>query len=421
MSETPRRRPEIFVIFLTIFVSMVGFGIVIPVLPDYGRNEPFRMSPAALGWLTGIFSLVQLFTAPLLGRWSDRIGRRPVLLLSTLGSAVGYFVTGAAAAPWMLFLGRIIDGASGGNVAAAQACIADMTRPEERAKYMGLIGAAFGFGFMLGPALGGLLSLWHPAAPFYFAGVLALVNAWFIKTRLPETLPPEKRLHPATPAPLSEVFAGGRGRTISLLLLAGLLSTTGFAFVHLLFSLFCGDHLGYSRAQMSFAFAYIGLLGIVVQGGLLRRLMKRPIEKPLILTGALLMAASLWLLPRVHGTPGFLGVTALMALGNGLIVPTLTGLLSRTAAGHAQGRALGLNAAAGSLGRFLGPLLAAIPLPLGFSQFERPLVGSMREAVDMGYRISFTWAAGFLILAAITAAFVIPPRPERTSPPDSRA
>jgi DHA1 family tetracycline resistance protein-like MFS transporter len=411
------RRPELFVIFLTIFVSMVGFGIVIPVLPDYGRNEPFRMSATSLGWLTGIFSLVQLFTAPLLGRWSDRIGRRPVLLLSTLGSALGYFVTGAAGAPWMLFLGRIIDGASGGNVAAAQACIADMTKPEERAKYMGMIGAAFGFGFMLGPALGGVLSLWHHSAPFYFAGVLALVNAWFIKTRLPETLTPEKRLHPSTPAPLAEVFAGGRGRTVSLLLLAGLLSTTGFAFVHLLFSLFCGDHLGYSRAEMSFAFAYIGLLGIVVQGGLIRRLMKRPIEKPLILIGALMMAASLWLLPRVHGTPGFLGVTALMALGNGLIVPTLTGLLSRSASGHAQGRALGLNAAAGSLGRFLGPMLAALPLPLGFSEFARPLAGGTLQAVELGYRTSFTWAAWFLVAAAVTAALVVPPRPATPVPP----
>ena len=417
MSEPPRRRPEILVIFLTIFVSMVGFGIVIPVLPDYGRNEPFRMSAPALGWLTGIFSLVQLFTAPLLGRWSDRIGRRPVLLLSTLGSAIGYFVTGAAVAPWMLFLGRIIDGASGGNVAAAQACIADMTRPEERAKYMGLIGAAFGFGFMLGPALGGVLSLWHHSAPFYFAGGLALVNAWFIKTRLPETLTPEKRLHPAAPAPLSEVFADGRGRTISLLLLAGLLSTTGFAFVHLLFSLFCGDHLGYSRAEMSFAFAYIGVLGVVVQGGLLRRLMKRPIEKPLILTGALLMATSLWLLPRVHGTPGFLAVTALMALGNGLIVPTLTGLLSRSASGHAQGRALGLNSSAGSLGRFLGPMLAALPLPLGFSEFARPLTGDTLQAVEQAYRTSFTWAAVFLVAAAVAAAFVIPPRPASVATP----
>jgi len=405
-----RRRPQIFVVFLTIFVSMVGFGIVIPVLPDYGRNAPFQMSPTALGWLTGIFSLVQLFTAPLLGRWSDRIGRRPVLLLSTVGSAIGYFVTGAAVAPWMLFLGRIIDGASGGNVAAAQACIADMTKPEERAKYMGMIGAAFGLGFMLGPAIGGLLSLWHHAAPFYFAGGLALVNAWFIKTRLPETLSPEKRLHPDTPAPLSDVFAGGRRRPISLLLIAGLLTTTGFAFVHLLFSLFCADQLGYSRAEMSFAFAYIGLLGVLVQGGLLRKLMKRPIEKPLILIGALLMAASLWMLPRVHTTPAFLAVTGLMALGNGLIIPTLTGLLSRSATPTTQGRALGLNAAAGSLGRFLGPMLAALALPLGFSQFPRPLTNDHLAAVELGYRTSFSWAAAFLIAAFVVAAFVTPPR-----------
>ncbi len=410
MSEpAQRRRPEIFVIFLTIFVSMVGFGIVIPVLPDYGRNEPFRMSPTSLGWLTGVFSLVQLFTAPLLGRWSDRIGRRPVLLLSTVGAAVGYFVTGSAVAPWMLFLGRIIDGASGGNVAAAQACIADITRPEERAKYMGLIGAGFGLGFMLGPALGGVLSLWHHSAPFYFAGVLALVNAWIIHTRLPETLSPERRLHPAARAPLSEVFSGGRGGMISLLLLAGLLSTTGFAFVHLLFSLFCGDHLGYSRAEMSFAFAYIGLLGVLVQGGLLRKLMKRPIEKPLIIVGALTVALSLWLLPRVSGTPGFLGVTALMALGNGLVVPTLTGLISRTAGGHTQGRALGLNSSAGSLGRFLGPLLAALSLPLGFSEFARPLTGPMLASVEAGYRTSFTWAAVFLVAAAVMTVLVRPP------------
>ena len=266
---------------------MVGFGIVIPVLPDYGRNEPFRMSPTALGWLTGMFSLVQLFTAPLLGRWSDRIGRRPVLLLSTLGSAIGYFVTGAAIAPWMLFLGRIIDGASGGNVAAAQACIADMTRPEERAKYMGLIGAAFGFGFMLGPALGGVLSLWHHSAPFYFAGGLALVNAWFIKTRLPETLTPEKRLHPAAPAPLSEVFAGRPWSHHSRCSCSPACSAPPASPSSTCsFPSSAATTSGTAGREMSFAFAYIGLLGVIVQGGLLRRLMKRPIEKPLILTGA---------------------------------------------------------------------------------------------------------------------------------------
>lgn len=413
--DASRRRPEFFVIFLTIFVSMVGFGIVIPVLPDYGRQAPFHLSATALGWLTGIFSLVQLFTAPLLGKLSDRIGRKPVLLLSTLGTALGYFVTGTAVAPWMLFLGRIIDGASGGNIAAAQACVADLTKPEERSKYMGMIGAAFGLGFMLGPALGGVLSLWHHSAPFYFAGGLALVNAWFILKKLPETLPEEKRLNPAQQAPLSEVFADGRARPVAFLLLAALASTTGFAFVHLLFALFCGDHLGYSRAEMSFAFAFIGVVGVLVQGLLLRRLLKKPIEVPLAVTGSLLLALSLWLLPRVTDTAGFLAVASLMALGNGLVVPVLSGLISRQSGGHTQGRVLGLNTAAGSLGRWLGPLLAALPLPMGFSEWVRPLESAQQAAVDLGYRTAFSWAAAFLVVAAVSVMVAKPLKRDQTA------
>ena len=126
------RKRTLGLIFLTIFISMIGFGIVIPVLPVYAKNAPFQMSPTELGWLVGIFSLVQLFSAPLLGKFSDRIGRKPVLLVSIVGTAVGYFITGAADAVWLLFLGRIIDGASGGNIATAQACIADVTPPAER-------------------------------------------------------------------------------------------------------------------------------------------------------------------------------------------------------------------------------------------------------------------------------------------------
>src|SRR5262249_43904252 len=151
-----------------------------------------------------------------------------------------YFIIGAASAPWMLFLGRIIDGASGGNIATAQACIADVTPPEHRSKAMGHIGAAFGLGFILGPAIGGILSQWGHQVPFYFAGALSLLNAFFVITRLPETLTEERRLHPAAKAPLGEVFAGGRGSFIGLLLAATLTCTTGFAFIHVLFALFCG-------------------------------------------------------------------------------------------------------------------------------------------------------------------------------------
>ena len=403
------RKRTLYLIFWTIFISMVGFGIVIPVLPVYAKSEPFKMSPTQLGWLVGVFSLVQLFSGPLIGKLSDRIGRRPVLLISIVGTAVGYFVTGAAFAPWMLFLGRIIDGASGGNIATAQACIADVTPPQDRSKAMGHIGAAFGLGFILGPAIGGLLSQWSHAAPFYFAGALAVVNAIFVYARLPETLSEEKRLHPAARGPLSEVFAEGRGTFITLLLLATLLTTTGFASIHLLFALFCQDHLNWDLRHTSYAFAYVGFIAVLVQGGLLRRLLKRDgMEKPIALTGAALLALSLWWMPRTESTAAFLAVNAVMALGNGLLVPTLSGMTSRHVHGRAQGRVLGLSQAAGSLGRFLGPALAALPLPALFSEAPRPLTGDLLASVNRGYSIAFTAAAGLLVAAFVLIAVMKP-------------
>jgi DHA1 family tetracycline resistance protein-like MFS transporter len=404
------RKSTMWLIFWTIFISMVGFGIVIPVLPVYAKNDPFKMSPTELGWLVGIFSLVQLFSGPLIGKLSDRIGRRPVLLLSILGTALGYFITGAAAVPWMLFLGRIIDGASGGNIATAQACIADITAPEERSRAMGHIGAAFGLGFIFGPVLGGVLSQWSHALPFYFAGGLAVLNALFVWARLPETLSAEKRAHPSEPAPLGEVFAEGRGRFIGALLLATLLTTTGFAFIHLLFALFCQDHLGYTTQHTAYAFAYVGFIAVLVQGGLLRRLLKRDgMEKPLALTGAALLALSLWLLPRTGSSGAFLGVCALLALGNGLVTPVLSGMASRHVHGRAQGRVLGLSASAGALGRFLGPALAALPLPAGFSEWPRPLAASHLAAVNHGYLAAFSTSAA-LLLAAFAVIALMKPR-----------
>jgi MFS family permease len=161
---------------------------------------------------------------------------------------------------------------------------------------------------------------------------------------------------------------------------------------------------------MSFAFAYIGVLGALVQGGLLRRLLKRDIEKQLVIAGSLILAASLWLLPRVEGTAQFLGVSALLALGNGFVVPTLSGMASRHVHGRAQGRVLGLSSAAGSLGRFLGPMLAALPLPLAFSEWERPLTGEHLAAANHGYLVAFSWAAGFLVVTAIVAILMRVPK-----------
>jgi DHA1 family tetracycline resistance protein-like MFS transporter len=394
-------RSPLAVIFLTVFISMVGFGIVIPVLPVYAKQAPFLLSPSQLGLLVGIFSLVQLFSAPLFGKLSDRIGRKPVLLVSVIGTAVGFFIIGSAESAWVLFLGRIIDGASGGNIATAQACVADVTPPERRSKAMGMIGAAFGLGFIMGPALGGILGSYSHAAPFYFAGGLSLLNVALIWIRLPETYPAEKRqLAPANVA-LGEVFAGGQGSFIGLLLAAALLSTTGFAFIHVLFALFCGDRFQWGLRETSYAFAYVGVLAVLVQGGLLRRLLQRNIEKELAACGALLLAVSLFWLPRVSGVGAFLGSCALMALGNGLLTPTLTGMASRCVSGSAQGRVMGLMASAGSLGRFLGPALAVLPLPLNFSMLSRPLAPEVAGSIQQGYLAAFTGGAAIVALSLL--------------------
>ncbi len=415
-----KRSAPLGTIFLTIFVSMVGFGIVIPVLPVYAKSDPFRLGPAQLGWLTGIFSLVQLFAAPVIGKISDRIGRKPVLLVSIFGTALGYFVTGAASAAWMLFAGRIIDGISGGNIATAQACIADVTSPNERSKAMGIIGAAFGLGFIMGPALGGFLSQWGPSVPFYFAAGLSLVNAFLVITNLPETLSAEARAHPASKAPLGEVFSGGRGIFIGLLLVSSLIFTTGFASIHVLFALFCTDHFAWTMKQIGYAFAYVGFLAVLVQGGLIRRLLKYPIEKEITVIGCAALAVSLWLLPRTATVSGFLWVSALIALGNGLATPTFTGMASRHVHGKAQGRVLGLMAAAGSLGRFLGPALAVIPLPKDFSDLARPLEGALLETVNHGYRTAFSVAAGLVVIATVLALFLRVPK-EEVAPEDEAA
>ena len=194
------KRSPLLVIFVTVFIDLVGFGIVIPVLPFYVEGSRFHASPRAVGLLFASYSVMQLIFSPVLGRLSDRYGRRPVLFFSLLGTSAGFLIIGFATTLWMLFAGRVIDGITGGNISTAQAYIADVTTEENRAKGMGLIGAAFGLGFIFGPALGGILSKWDLnvaglhvdgiSVPFLFAALLALGNATLLYFVLPETVKP---------------------------------------------------------------------------------------------------------------------------------------------------------------------------------------------------------------------------------------
>src|SRR5499427_7860973 len=188
------KRSPLLVIFITVFIDLIGFGIVIPVLPFYAEGTKFGATPSQVGLLFASYSVMQLVFAPVLGRLSDKYGRRPVLLASLLGTALGFLILGFATTVWMLFIGRIIDGISGGNISTAQAYIADVTTKENRAKGMGLIGAAFGLGFVFGPAIGGILSRWGVNVPFLFAGGLAFANTILLYFALPETVTKD---HPA--------------------------------------------------------------------------------------------------------------------------------------------------------------------------------------------------------------------------------
>jgi len=344
-------RSALGILFLVVFIDLLGFGMVIPVMPLYA--EELGAPKAWIGLLLTGYSAMQFVFAPIWGRLSDRLGRRPMLLASIAMTAVGF--VGYALAPtfaWLL-ASRLFAGAATANLAIARAYVADVTTPETRAKGMGIIGASFGLGFILGPFIGGVLSTYvSVSAPGYAAAILASLNgvaAWFI---LPE--PPARVKAPQRPR-FAAITGELRHPGIRRVLLTSLVTILAFSALEATFSLIANDVFALDRKNVNWLFAYIGVLAVVVQGGLIGPLPRRFGEVRLLVAGLVMQAVTFALLPYAGSTVGLLVVLAPLSLGSGISNPSLSSLLSRMAHRDDQGGTLGIGESVSAMGRIIGP------------------------------------------------------------------
>lgn len=380
---------RILTLFLTIFIDLVGFGIVIPVLPnltkDVAMKQGFFLGPdVAVGLVVFFYAFMQFIFSPLWGSLSDRVGRRPIILISIVLSSLGYFMLGFGSSLWLIYAARIVSGIGSANISAAQAYIADITPPHERAKKMGLIGAAFGLGFILGPPLGGWLyhlgqamietgpaqlvngKLIHPEGGLrmlgYFCAALSLLNlvmAWFT---LPESLNREIAIKKRR---FSEAFTGlasiWRVKVIGELFLVNFIYIAAFMMMQINNSLLWREHYGIDELHMGYLFGVIGLCSAVIQGGMIGLFQKWIGVKRMLMYGCPLVAVGLLIVP-LPSREWFYPVQVLsilfLTIGNGLLMPSINALVSINTPPDEQGKTLGLLQSLSSLARAIGPVIS---------------------------------------------------------------
>lgn len=348
-------RASLLVVYLTVFLDLMGFGILLPLMPYYAIH--FGATGLGLGALFASFSVAQLLGAPLLGRLSDRLGRKPVLLLSLLGSALAYVATGLADSLLTLMAARALAGLFAGSISTAQAYVADVTTPQERAKYMGLIGASIGMGFVLGPWIGSELSRFGFGTAAFVSAGLALFNCLFGLLALRESRRPvgASRRVALTASRLRAALATP---VIGRLLVAGFISTFAFVAMEATFALLGQRKFDLRSAQLGRIFGGLGIVIVVVQGGLVGRLARRFGERQLALSGSLVLAAGLAVLPWMPTLPLTVATLLAVAAGQGLLLPSLSSLLSRASGADEQGGVLGLGQSFSAMARATGPVIA---------------------------------------------------------------
>ena len=405
MQETSTTNNEKFftkpliLIFITVFIDLIGFGIVLPSLPYYVEGEAFQANAFQIGMLFASYSLMQFIFSPVLGSLSDRFGRRPILFLSMLGAGVGYLFIGFATALWMVFLGRIISGITGGSIGTAQAYIADVTTRENRAKGMGLFGATFGLGFIFGPAIGGILSRYGIHIPFLFAAALSFANAVLLYFILPETVKKDSfDAGKIRKNRLAELFESLQESRFATLTAVYFFLVTAFSIMTYAFVLYTMRRFDYTAEQNGYIFAFIGLLAVIFQGGLFGRLADKFGERFLMIVGCLMMTASLFLIPFIApdagGLAALLANVGLMAIGNSMAAPAVTSLASKVSNENEQGKSLGVIQSGASLARAIGPAVGGVLLN-----------NALNEIDNFTIRRTFWTASVLMIIAALIAVY----------------
>ena len=343
----------LLIIFLTILVNLIGFGIIIPLLPFYA--ETFGASPLVIGLLFAVFSICQLAAAPALGDISDRYGRRPVLIFSLAGTVISFVMLAVAHSVAMLFAARIVDGLSGGNISTARAYVADVTEKKDRARAYGLIGAAFGLGFILGPALSGVLAKFSYTAPIWVAAAVTLVATLMAWGWLPETV---HRAHAGTGEwnPFRYLPELLRRPVVSRVLTIDFVYWLSFAVFQTTFALFVAQRFKFDVSQTGYLFAGFGILGAIIQGGLIRPIVHRLGDRHTFMAGLLFGAAGLIASAMAHSVTLFVAALVPVAIGIGFGHPTVASLVSLAGRGDEQGRVQGAAGAVESLGRTIGPV-----------------------------------------------------------------
>ncbi|HYL38196.1 MAG TPA: MFS transporter [Bryobacteraceae bacterium] len=351
-------------IFLIVSIDVLGLTIILPLLPFYA--EKMGATPAVVGLLVSTYALCQLIAGPILGRMSDHMGRRPLLLVSQLGTFAGFLLLAYSKVLWLVFLSRIIDGLTAGNLSLAQAYISDVTKPEERAKSFALIGIAFGMGFLIGPAISGFLAQFSYQYPIFAAATLSagsILSTYFL---LPATLP--AAADAATPRKFTLLDWGNYARYFREPGLAALLwQFFAFAFTFSLFMtgfpLFAERRFewhghAFGPKEVGYVYAYLGVLGVILQGGLMGRLVKVFGEMRLVRAGFFLAMAGLAALGFTHGIPLLLVVAAAASIGTGVNRPALTSLITQKAGRSEQGVVLGLTQSLNSISAICAPAVA---------------------------------------------------------------